>query len=96
MGMLVLTNPADAASRIRDAYREAGCSQRGAAGLMGCNEQTLCRWIVRLQLGPELRAVRQQARDEGWAASRGGRPQGSKDSYQRKRRASEKKRAKRG
>lgn len=82
--------PAKVALEILKAYRDAACSQKAAAEALGTREETLIRWIRRVdaKLGEDasfkgrtlrerLASVKVEAKKDGWhhdLNTRGGRP----------------------
>lgn len=94
------TEPKKVAEEILEQYRETGCHRRKAAVNLGIHDSTLVRLIqdidvlLKGKLSADMEAMEAKAIEDGWHHSRnrrGGRPIGSKDSYQRTRSSKAKK-----
>ncbi|GAC1476365.1 MAG: hypothetical protein PVSMB8_03740 [Vulcanimicrobiaceae bacterium] len=57
---------AKARTKILNAYKRAGCSQRHAARLLRASERTFIRWVEELGIVRKLHEMRKQATREGW------------------------------
>lgn len=78
MTSLIVVDPAKARAMIVRAFRKAGASRRRAAAAIGCSEVTLWRWVNRLDMTAQLRAVEEEAERGGWSAGLSRRGSGGK------------------
>lgn len=78
MQAIMVVDPARAKQMILDALASTGVHIGNASKSLGCNRITLTRWIVKLDLGAAVEAMKTQAiADQTYEARKGGRPKGT-------------------
>ena len=77
MTAVVKVNPTKARVDILRAYEKTKCDLTAVSVLLGCSYNTLQRWVVALNLQPQLDRLKARALREGWHHGKnrnGGRP----------------------